>query len=203
VSNDAFHAALAELTPEFDLALAPALAERFARHFQLLVMWNRKVNLTRIVDPAGAARHHFLESAYLSRVVDAPLRLVDVGSGAGFPGLPLACTWPETETVLVEPSVKRAVFLKEVVRTLGLAHVTVRTEPFAAAVVDDRTLLTARALDGFRGLLPGLMGSSAPRIALFSEPELLAEAAALAPDRSARMVPLPGAERRMIGLFDR
>lgn len=203
MSNAAFHGALDEIAPSFGIPLTPALADRFARHYQLLVMWNRKVNLTRIVDPEAAARHHFLESAFLATVVDAPARLVDVGSGAGFPGLPLACMWPDSEVVLVEPATKRAVFLKEVVRALGLGAVSVRAESFAAEVVDDRTLLTARALDGFRGLLPSLMGSSAPRVALFSEPELLAEAAALALDRSARMVPLPGAERRLIGLFDR
>jgi 16S rRNA (guanine527-N7)-methyltransferase len=203
VSNDAFRGALAELAPEFGISLDASVADRFARHYELLLTWNRKVNLTRIVDPAGAARRHFLESAFLSTVVEPPERLVDVGSGAGFPGIPLACVWPRAEIVLVEPASKRAVFLREVARALGLVHVSVRPEPYSDDVVDERTLLTARALDGFRGLLPSLMGSMARQVALFSEPDLLAEAAALAPDRTCRLAALPGAERRLIGLFDR
>ena len=202
MTSEAFGAALARLAPEFGIVLEPGLAECFARHYELLVKWNQKVNLTRILDPAEAARHHFLESATLATLVDAPARVVDVGSGAGFPGLPLACMWPDSAIVLVEPSAKRGVFLKEVVRALGLGHVAVRIEPFDASVVDERTLLTARALDGFRALLPELMATGAPRIALFSEPALLAEAAALAPGRSARTVALPGAERRFVGIFD-
>ena len=120
MASDAFVAAVRDLAPEFGLALADETVDRFRRHYELLVTWNRKLNLTRIVDPTEAARRHFLESAYLATLVERPGSFVDVGSGAGFPGLPLACMWPESEAILVEPLVKRAVFLKETVRSLGL-----------------------------------------------------------------------------------
>jgi 16S rRNA (guanine527-N7)-methyltransferase len=203
VSSGEFRGALETLAPEFDVDLSAEAVGRFTRHYELLVAWNRKINLTRITEPVEAARRHFLESAFLTRVVEAPARLVDVGSGAGFPGLVLACLWPEIEAVLVEPSPKRSVFLKEAIRALGLARVAVRAEPFAPSQVDDQTLLTARALDGFRGLLGALVGSTAPIVALFSEPDLLAAAGRAAPDRRARLVPIPGADRRLVGLFER
>lgn len=204
MSRDAFREALRRGAPEFGLDLGPETLDRFAKHFDLLVAWNRKINLTRITDPAEAARRHFLESAYLATVLrSVPARLVDVGSGAGFPGVPLACLWPETETVLVEPLVKRAVFLKEVASALGLACVTVRNERFAPEHAAATSVLVARALDRFDELLPALLGSDAPVVALFSAPELLADAAALAPDRTPSLWLLPGANHRFIGVFAR
>lgn len=201
MASKSFRDALLRLTPEFGLELDAAVVERFARHFDLLVTWNRKVNLTRIVDPTEAARLHFLESAYLTRLVEPPARLIDVGSGAGFPGVPLACLWPECEVTLVEPATKRAVFLKEVVRALGLERVRVRSERFERAMAGPQTLLVARAVDQFRVLLPEIMAVDAPVVALYSEPDLLSEAASLAPGRAAAQFAIPGANRRFIGVF--
>ena len=203
MSSAAFREALVEAAPDYGLDLASDGISRFCRHFELLVTWNRKINLTRIVEPDEAARLHFLESAYLSTLVDAPARLIDVGSGAGFPGVPLACVWPDTQTVLVEPLVKRSVFLKEVVRLLALERVAIRNARFAPEIVDEETLVVARALDRFEALLPELLGSSARHVALFSEPDLLATAASIAPDRAARVWPLPTTTRRNIGIFSR
>jgi 16S rRNA (guanine527-N7)-methyltransferase len=203
LSSDAFREALVEAAPEYGVDLSAETIERFARHFELLVVWNRKVNLTRILEPRESARRHFLESAFLAAVVEAPQRLVDVGSGAGFPGVPLACIWPEAETLLVEPLVKRAVFLKEVVHALGLERVKVRNARFSSEMAGRDALLVARAVDRFDTLLPTLLGSEARQVALFSEPDLLASASALAGDRSGRTVPIPAATRRCIGLFTR
>ncbi len=202
MSRISFRSALESAAPEYGLELATDTLDRFCEHYELLVLWNRKVNLTRITDPVEAARRHFLESAFLSRVLDsAPVRIVDVGSGAGFPGVPLACMFPSARVTLVEPLAKRAVFLKEVVRRLELEPVEVRNTTFSADVVDTQTLLVARALDGFRSLLPSLLRSSASVIALFSEPGLLEAAGAEAPERVARVIELPGSDRREIGLF--
>lgn len=200
----AFRSALVSQAPEYGLELSEGVVEQFCEHYELLVTWNRKVNLTRITDPVEAARHHFLEAAFLSRILDtAPARIVDVGSGAGFPGIPLACMFPRTPTVLVEPLVKRVVFLKEVVRKLELERVEVRNTVFSSDIVDADTLLVARALDGFRALLPSLITSPAGVVALFSEPDLLESARLLAPDRSSRVAELPGSDRRKVGLFAR
>lgn len=203
MSEAAFREAIVSHASEYGLDLSDRAIGRFARHYALLVAWNRKINLTRITEPDEAARRHFLESAFLTTLVDAPERLVDVGSGAGFPGVPLACVWPETPVVLVEPLLKRAIFLKEVAHALELPRVEVRNRPFDPRDVDDRTLLVARALDGFDVLLPGLVTSSAKDVALFSEPDLLGRAGVLASNRAATLVALPGAERRIVGLFRR
>lgn len=204
MSRLAFRSALGAAAPEFGLELEADTLDRFCAHYELLVQWNRTVNLTRITDPVEAARRHFLESAFLSRVLDGvPSRIVDVGSGAGFPGVPVACLIPKARVTLVEPLAKRAVFLKEVVRRLDLDRVEVRNTTFSADLVDDQTLLVARALDGFRALLPSLMRSRAAVVALFSEPDLLDAAGREAPERMARMIELPGAQRRQIGIFAR
>lgn len=203
MSETAFREAVVRHAGEYGLELSDRLVDRFSRHFELLITWNRKVNLTRITEPTEAARRHFLESAFLSTLTKAPARFVDVGSGAGFPGMPLACVWIETSVVLVEPLLKRAIFLKEVVRALDLPHVEVRNRPFVAGDVDSETLLMARALDRFDDLLPILVSSQAKTVALFSEPDLLRRAETLAPDRAASLTALPGSERRFVGIFRR
>jgi 16S rRNA (guanine527-N7)-methyltransferase len=188
------------LAPEYGLELSDAVLERFDRHFELLRTWNRKLNLTRILDPEEAARRHFLESAVLTRLVERPALLVDVGSGAGFPGLPLACVW-ECETLLVEPLVKRSVFLKEAARACGLERVRVVARPFAPEMVPPGSLLVARALDRFTELLPLLFASPAAPIALFSEPSLLESAASRFASGLFHLHPLPASDRRAVAIY--
>ena len=101
----------------------------FQRYFQELVEWNRVVNLTAIVDPNEVAAKHFLDSLSVARVTpDEALaggNLVDVGSGAGFPGLPLKIAWPGLNVTLVDSVGKKAAFLRHVVDALGLEGVEV------------------------------------------------------------------------------
>ena len=94
---------------------------QFRAHYDLLVRWNERTNLTSIRDPVAILRRHFAESAYLTQVVKlGPGTLVDIGSGAGFPGIPVKILSPETRVVLVEAVQKKAAFLKEVARAVGL-----------------------------------------------------------------------------------
>ena len=101
----------------------------FQRYFQELVEWNRVVNLTAIVGPNEVSAKHFLDSLSVARVIsDEALvggSLVDVGSGAGFPGLPLKIAWPGLNVTLVDSVGKKAAFLRHVVDTLGLEGVEV------------------------------------------------------------------------------
>ena len=100
--------------------------EMLRTHFELLVRWNSRMNLTAIRDPLEILQRHFVESAYLTKVLElGPGTLVDVGSGAGFPGLPVKVLSPETGVVLLEPVQKKAAFLKEVARSLGLPDIQV------------------------------------------------------------------------------
>ena len=88
-------------------------------HYQTLLRWNRSMNLTSIRDLEEAVERHYCESVFLAaNLPPGPLRIVDVGSGAGFPGFPVAVLRPECSVTLVESHQRKAVFLREVSRTL-------------------------------------------------------------------------------------
>src|SRR6266446_2982256 len=106
---------------EFQVELTPAQVTSVQRYVAMLLAWNEKVNLTAIRDPLEVLYRHFCESMYAAAAV--PLqggRLADVGSGGGFPGLPLKISRPDLRVFLVESNLKKATFLAEVVRELGL-----------------------------------------------------------------------------------
>lgn len=118
-----FEDALREALEELGLAPSREQVEQLCRHFALLQHWNRRMNLTGIGDPAEIARRHFGESAFVHAQLPAAKTLVDVGSGAGFPGLPVAVLRPATSVVLVESKRRKAAFLREASR--GNGNVTV------------------------------------------------------------------------------
>lgn len=96
------------------------------RHFELLLRWNRKINLTRITNLREAVRYHYCESLYLARSLPPQrLRIVDIGSGAGFPGIPVAVYRPDCSVDLIESHQRKAVFLAETARQVGLGNVRV------------------------------------------------------------------------------
>ena len=84
----------------------------FCEHFELLQRWNRHVNLTALSDPQEVARRHYGEAAFLHKVLPPMASAVDVGSGAGFPGLPFALLRPETAVRLVDSKRKKTSFLR-------------------------------------------------------------------------------------------
>lgn len=110
-----------------NLTLSPAQVAAFRRYAELLVEWNQKFNLTAITDTRGIEVKHFLDSLSvllaLRCLPDA--RLIDVGTGAGFPGLPLKIVCPQLRLTLVEATGKKADFCRAVVEELGLKHVQV------------------------------------------------------------------------------
>ena len=105
------------------------------RYWELLAEKNKVMNLTAITDPAEAARLHFLDSAALLALADLRgKRVVDVGTGAGFPGLPLKILEPSIQLTLLDAQRKRVDFLREVCEDLGLEDVECvhgRAEEFA------------------------------------------------------------------------
>src|SRR5260370_12030677 len=95
-------------------------------YIEILLTWNEKINLTAIRDPLEILYRHFCESMYASLVVCVENgRLADVGSGGGFPGVPLKIIRPSLRVFLVESNLKKAAFLAEVVRELGLKDIQV------------------------------------------------------------------------------
>ena len=100
---------------------------RLSTYLDLLLKWNARTNLTAIRDPEEIVRRHFGESLFAGQHLDTPLpeTLLDLGSGAGFPGLPIALLHPEIKVTLAESQNKKATFLREGVRTLNLPNVEV------------------------------------------------------------------------------
>ena len=106
---------------EFKLPAYDDQVLQIQRYIEILLAWNEKVNLTAIRDPLEILYRHFCESMYASVAVPVGNgRLADVGSGGGFPGLPLKIIQPSLRVFLVESNLKKATFLAEVVRELGL-----------------------------------------------------------------------------------
>ncbi len=99
-------------------------------HYLSLGRWNERLNLTRIVSVTESVQFHYCESLFLARSLPpGPLRIVDVGSGAGFPGIPAAILRPECEVTLVESHQRKSVFLREVSRELrNVRVITKRAE---------------------------------------------------------------------------
>jgi len=125
-------------------------------YVELLLKWNSKISLTTVTDPTEIVRFHFGESFFAGpKLGILHGRLADVGSGAGFPGLPLKMLSPEIELYLIEPNLKKAAFLSEVTRELKLDGVEVvrfgiEDLPIAYAEFD---VITSRALGRYASLL--------------------------------------------------
>jgi 16S rRNA (guanine527-N7)-methyltransferase len=127
--------------------LPAGAAERFSTYLDLLLRWNAKLNLTAVREPEAIVRRHFLESIQCAQLIPQIQTLLDFGSGAGFPGIPIVICRPEIEVTLAESQRKKAVFLREATRQLDL-----KAEVFAGRVEDmDRRrefgAVTLRAVD--------------------------------------------------------
>jgi 16S rRNA (guanine527-N7)-methyltransferase len=110
----------------FDLDLLPAQLEQFARYADLLIEWNLRFNLTTIVDPREIVIKHFLDSLSAVRSIPpGPIKLIDVGAGAGLPGIPIKLVRPEISLVLLEATRKKCDFLQAVVADLPLSDAQV------------------------------------------------------------------------------
>ena len=117
------------LAPYLDGQGTPELCTQLSTYLDLLLKWNARTNLTAIREPEEIVRRHFGESVFAGRHIGANTTLLDFGSGAGFPGLPIQLLRPELKVTLAESQNKKSTFLREVVRTLGL-----KTEVWAERV---------------------------------------------------------------------
>ena len=150
--------AIRKLLAPFDVSISDETADKVSVYADLLFRWNRKINLTSISTPEECITRHFGESFLVSRMM--PLRgvLLDIGSGAGFPGLAIKLIAPELEVVLLEPVAKKRAFLKEVARVCGLGPVQVvgsRFDEFARTNQGQSfNIITARAVGGLELLIP-------------------------------------------------
>ena len=106
----------------FQILVNDSQVLQIQQYTNILLTWNEKINLTAIRDPLEILNRHFCECMYAASMIPVENgRLADVGSGAGFPGLPLKIIRPELDVMLIESNIKKATFLAEVIRNLGLA----------------------------------------------------------------------------------
>lgn len=138
-------------------SLAASQLQSISDYLALLMKWNARVNLTALRDPGEIIQRHFGESLFaasrLLRDCRSNFSVIDLGSGAGFPGLPLKIWSPGIRLTLIESNNKKAVFLREVVRALQFDSVEVLASR-AESVDRQADLVTLRAVERFERALP-------------------------------------------------
>ncbi len=141
-----FSRELANFLPA-DIPHREEVIQKCARHLDLIVEANRQFNLTRITDPREAAIKHVIDSVLPWRLFESTRRILDAGTGAGFPGVPLSILMPDTELTLCESVGKKARFVESVVEELQLKNVQVSATRAEEVLRNKRAeVITARAV---------------------------------------------------------
>ncbi len=188
---------IAELLQAFDPDPSPTLVAQLSTYLDLLVKWNARTNLTAIREPEEMVSRHFGESLFTARHLPECKTLLDFGSGAGFPGIPIQLALPDLRVTLAESQNKKAAFLREAVRTLGLATRVWadRAENLPAGTQFD--VVTMRAVDNpalaLRGAWPLL--SPGGVIAHLGVPGHTTDAA------TPNALPLPGSRHTVLQFY--
>ncbi|MFT7585765.1 MAG: 16S rRNA (guanine527-N7)-methyltransferase [Cellvibrionaceae bacterium] len=120
-----------DYSKHFNIVLTAEQLEQFAIYERLLLEWNSRMNLTAVRDSAGIQLRHFLDSlsgGLIPAIDQNSLSLIDVGTGAGLPGLPLKIVYPQIQLTLTDSVARKTRFLEAVVAELGLQHVSVLAE---------------------------------------------------------------------------
>ncbi len=129
-------------------------------YIDILLRWNSRINLTAVREPEEIVRRHFGESLFTARHLfpdpfdQPPTHVIDMGSGAGFPGLPIKLWFPQARVTLIESNHKKAAFLREVVRAVTLTDINVfaaRAETYQGPLGN---VVTLRAVEKFEAALP-------------------------------------------------
>jgi 16S rRNA (guanine527-N7)-methyltransferase len=178
-------------------------------YISLLLHWNRTISLTAVTDPLEVLRFHFGESMFAaSSIANRNGRLADVGSGAGFPGIPLKLALPALEVILIESNAKKAAFLAEAIRELGLE----RTEIYRGRFEDFRAegpefdFVTARAIGRHEELIKWAFGAIklGGNLILWLGADDAVQVMLKKPWRWSKPLPIPGSHSRtiLVGLSD-
>lgn len=178
-------------------------------YISLLLHWNRTISLTTVTDPLEVLRFHFGESMFAaSRIANRNGRLADVGSGAGFPGIPLKLALPILEVILIESNAKKAAFLAEAVRELGLERTEIyhgRFEDFCSAA-PEFDFVAARAIGNHEEIIKWACGNLklGGSLILWLGADDASQVILKKPWRWSKSAPIPGSHSRtiLIGFLD-
>jgi 16S rRNA (guanine527-N7)-methyltransferase len=197
------HKVRALLAP-YGVDASEGLSEMIRVYMSTLSQWNSKVSLTTVTDPEEVVRFHFGESLFaVSKMNIVKGRLADIGTGPGFPGIPIRMVSPDIHLTLVESNSKKAAFLCEVARKLGLPGISVirqRMEEIGAGQVEDFDFITARALGKYEDLLKWSKSHLAPdgRIVLWLGSEESREISSTPGWKWQDSVMIPGSRSRFL-----
>ncbi len=118
-----FNKLMISYAEKMNLMFSEEQLNKFYKYMNLLIEWNKKINLTAIVKPEEIILKHFIDSLTINSYIDEKQKLVDVGTGAGFPGIPIKIYRPDLKVVLVDALNKRINFLNEVIEKLELRNI--------------------------------------------------------------------------------
>lgn len=164
-------------------------------HYEILVRWNQKMNLTTVIDRAEAEERHYGEGIFLAdRIPTDVVSILDVGSGGGFPGAVIAAVRPDLQLTLLENDIRKSAFLKEATRGWGNVKVDNRRS-FALTDADQWDLIVSRAVR-IEDLLRLIPANARRMMVLAGDTE--AATAARRKDLVVETTPLPGSERRLL-----
>lgn len=171
-----FGAEIEKRVPAFGLSLEQPEVSRLARYLAELDLWRRRTNLT---GPMAAEElvFHALESVFGEKLILHGARVVDIGSGAGLPGLPLALARPDLSVTLLEPRGKRAAFLRHAIRALPVRNARVLESHVEKLLEPAYDVATVRALANLADIMkkPVFLESNGALISWTTEPQKLAE----------------------------
>ena len=108
---------------KLEIQITENQAEQFYKYMNLLIEWNKKINLTAITDPNEIILKHFIDSATIYKYTKNAQTLIDIGTGAGFPGIPIKILQPQTQITLLDSLNKRINFLNEIIKELNLKKI--------------------------------------------------------------------------------
>jgi 16S rRNA (guanine527-N7)-methyltransferase len=190
-----------ELRP-YGLTPTAEFCEKTRAYIELLLRWNRRISLTAVTNPSQILRFHFGESLFaISAAGIRDGRLADVGSGAGFPGVPLAMALPALDVTLIESNVKRAAFLSELHRQLKLDRVHIyhgRADTLKREALFD--VVAARAVGRYADLLEWakMRLTAGGRVVLWLGEQQVENVRMSATWHWQNPVPIPGTRNRFI-----
>jgi len=188
---------------EFQLSVNERQVLQIQQYTKTLLAWNEKLNLTAIRDPLEVLYRHFCESMYAGIAVPVENgRLADVGSGGGFPGLPLKIFRPELRVFLIESNLKKATFLAEVIRELELTdtQVLVRRYEELGEEIAPLDFIGARAVGEFPSFLEwaGSQQIAAKQVILWIGARDLPELQKIRTWEWREPIPVPNSLRRLL-----
>ena len=133
MEKEKFYESMREKSMVLGIDFSVEQINKFYKYMELLIEWNQKINLTAIIEPEEIILKHFIDSITILKYIEKDAKIVDVGTGAGFPGIPVSIMRPDLKITLVDSLNKRLIFLQEVIKELNLENIEIihsRAEEF-------------------------------------------------------------------------